>query len=58
MDFLVIYIDGIVVGDYDVIVEIGVDRGGHKQVLGLKEGVTENAVVVKALLEELGIGQK
>jgi len=53
VDLLVIYIDGIVVGDYYVIVSIGVDRGGHKHVLGLREGATENAVVVKELLEEL-----
>ena len=32
---------------------IGVDRQGYKHVLGLADGATENAVVVKGLLEDL-----
>ena len=53
VDILVIYIDGLVVGDYHVIAAIDVDQGDHKHVLGLREGATENADVVKALLEDL-----
>jgi putative transposase len=52
-DILIIYIDGIQFGDYHVIGAVGVDTEGHKHVLGLREGATENAVVVKALLDEL-----
>jgi transposase-like protein len=52
-NILIIYIDGIQFGDYHVIGAVGVDTEGHKHVLGLHEGATENAVVVKALLDEL-----
>ena len=52
-DILVVYIDGIQFGDYHVIGAVGVDTEGHKHVLALHEGATENAVVVKALLDEL-----
>ena len=52
-DILIIYIDGIQFGDYHVIGAVGVDTEGQKHVLGLREGATENAVVVKALLDEL-----
>ena len=53
VDLLIIYIDGIRFGAYHVIAAIGVDAEGNKHVLGLREGATENAVVVKALLEDL-----
>lgn len=53
LDILIIYIDGIQLGDYHVIGAIGVDVHGHKHVLGLREGATENAELVKTLLEEL-----
>ena len=58
-DILVIYIDGMVFADHAVIGAVGVDRTGRKHVLGVVEGATENAVVVKTLLEgmvERGIG--
>jgi putative transposase len=32
---------------------VGVDDRGNKQVLGLREGATENAAAVRALLGEL-----
>lgn len=50
---LVIYLDGVRVGDYQVLVALGVDKKGQKHVLGLREGTTENAEVVKALLSDL-----
>lgn len=53
VDLLVIYIDGVRVGEWLVLVALGVDREGHKHVLGLREGATENAEVVKALLADL-----
>jgi transposase-like protein len=53
VDLLVIYVDGKDFGGHQVISAIGVDAAGCKHVLGLTEGATENAVVVKGLLEEL-----
>jgi putative transposase len=52
-DLLVIYIDGLQFGRFHVICAVGVDVGGHKHVLGFREGATENAEVAKALLEDL-----
>ena len=53
LNLLILYIDGIVIGGHNVLVCIGVDSEGYKHVLGLKEGASENATVVKALLEDL-----
>ncbi len=53
LDLLVVYIDGIQFGKYHVICAMGVDSDGHKHVLGLREGATENAEVATALLEDL-----
>jgi transposase-like protein len=53
LDLLIIYLDGVRFGTYHVIAAIGVDVEGNKHVLGLREGATENAVVVTGLLEDL-----
>jgi putative transposase len=53
LDLLILYIDGMQFGDFHVIAAVGVDVEGHKHVLGLREGASENAVVAKALLEDL-----
>jgi transposase-like protein len=53
LDLLILYIDGIVIGGHSVLVCIGVDSAGYKHVLGMKEGASENATVVKALLTDL-----
>jgi len=53
VDLLIIYIDGVHYSGHQVIMTIGVDRQGYKHVLGLADGATENAVVVKGLLEDL-----
>lgn len=53
LDILVIYIDGIVLGDYHVLGAIGVDSTGTKHVLGLQPGSSENSVVATALLRQL-----
>jgi len=53
LDLLVIYLDGKAFGGHQVICAIGVDLQGKKHVLGLTEGATENAQVVKELLEDL-----
>ena len=52
-NIVIIYIDGMVFGKHHLIAAIGVDKYGCKQVLGITEGATENAVVVKGLLEDL-----
>jgi len=53
VDLRVIYLDGKDFGGHQVICAVGVDLSGKKHVLGLTEGATENAVVVKGLLEDL-----
>ena len=50
---LVIYIDGLIFGDYTMIGAVGVDSEGNKHVLGIREGATENSTVVKELLEDI-----
>jgi transposase-like protein len=52
-DILIIYIDGMNFGKHHIIAAIGVDKAGYKHVLGIIEGATENAIVVKGLLEDL-----
>ena len=52
-EILVVYIDGIQFGDCHVIVAIGVDSGGFKHVLGLRQGSSENSRVATDLLNDL-----
>ena len=53
VELLILYIDGMVFGDHHVIAAVGVDAEGHKHVLGIQEGATENAAAVQDLLEGL-----
>lgn len=53
IDILAVYIDGIQFGDCHVIVALGVDSGGCKHVLGLREGSSENSRVATDLLSDL-----
>jgi transposase-like protein len=53
LKLLVIYIDGLIFGDYTMIGAVGVDSEGNKHVLGIREGATENSTVVKELLEDM-----
>jgi transposase-like protein len=50
---LVIYLDGIQLGQHHVLCAVGVDPQGYKHVLGVAAGASENATVVKELLENL-----
>jgi putative transposase len=50
---LIVYIDGIQFGQHHVLVALGVDKEGYKHVLGLREGSSENATVVKDLLTDI-----
>jgi len=53
LDLLVIYLDGVIFGEHHVLVAVGVDAEGHKQVLGIAEGASENQAVAKGLLEDV-----
>jgi transposase-like protein len=52
-DFPIIMIDGIHMGEHLVLIALGIDFEGKKQVLGLREGDTENGQVVRSLLRDL-----
>jgi putative transposase len=52
-DLLIVYLDGIQFGQIHVLVALGVDTKGYKHVLGLREGSSENATVVKDLLTDI-----
>lgn len=51
--FVAVFIDGLEYAGETLVVALGLTTDGHKQVLGLRQGATENAVVVTSLLEEL-----
>ena len=51
--FPIVMIDGIHLGDHLVLIALGIDTEGKKQVLGLREGDTENGQVARGLLRDL-----
>jgi putative transposase len=51
--FPIVMIDGIHLGDHLVLIALGIDTEGQKQVLGLREGDTENGQVARSLLRDL-----
>jgi len=53
LKLVALMIDGVHFGEHLVLAAVGVDERGHKHVLGLREGATENAAAVKALLADL-----
>jgi transposase-like protein len=53
LDIWVLVVDGIRIGKTLVVVALGVDFTGKKQILGLREGSTENARVCLDLLHDL-----
>ena len=53
LKILIVYIDGVVFGEHTMIGAVGVDVTGHKHVLGIREGATENATVVTELLQDI-----
>jgi putative transposase len=53
LELLIIYLDGLVFGEHHVLCAVGVDAQGHKHVLGLTSGASENAASATALLEDL-----
>jgi transposase-like protein len=50
---IAVMIDGVRFADHVVLAAVGIDIGGQKHVLGLREGATENAASCKALLADL-----
>jgi putative transposase len=53
LPLLALMIDGAHFAEHVVLTAVGVDERGAKHVLGLREGATENAAVVRALLADL-----
>ncbi len=53
LSIAVIVIDGTVFKGQSLVVAVGIDASGRKLVLGLRQGATEHATVVGALLEGL-----
>ncbi len=53
LELLILYLDGVIFGEHHVLVAVGVDAEGHKHVLGIAEGASENQTVAKGLLEDL-----
>ncbi len=53
LDLCALLLDGTPVKGRQMMAAIGIDREGKKHVLGLREGATENATVVRQLLEDL-----
>ena len=53
LDLVAILMDGIHVGEQVQVVALGIESTGEKHVLGVWQGATENATVVKQLLEDL-----
>jgi transposase-like protein len=55
IDFVAMYVDGVIVAKHHIIAAVGVDAQGTKHVLGLAPGSSENAKVVKDLLSGLAL---
>lgn len=53
LELCAIFIDAIEYKGQTLVVALGLDRGGRKQILGLRQGATENAGVCKMLLEDM-----
>ena len=53
LDVRVVLIDGLHFRDHVILLALGITASGHKHVLALREGTTENAAVCKALLTDL-----
>ncbi len=53
LDLVVLFFDGVHVAKRQIVVCIGVDGGGKKHVLALRNGATENDVVCRDLIDDL-----
>ena len=52
-EIVTVMLDGIHFGDHLVVIAVGIDTGGNKQILGFWEGSTENSEVCLSLLNNL-----
>jgi transposase-like protein len=52
-NYPIMIIDGICISELTVVVAMGIDADGHKKILGMREGGTENNIVVKELFTDL-----
>src|ERR1700730_12108400 len=53
LQLIAVMIDGVRFADHVWLAAVGIDTGGEKHVLGLREGATENAAACKALFADL-----
>jgi len=53
LDLLIVYLDGLRLGEHHILGAVGVDSSGQRHVLGLREGSSENTTVVTELLNDL-----
>lgn len=53
LDIVAVLIDGKPLGDHVLLTALGIDRSGHKHVLGVVEGSTESERVCRGLLRNL-----
>jgi len=53
LELRVIQIDAIHFAERCIVIALGISADGHKEVLGLREGSTENAAVAKGLIDDL-----
>ncbi len=53
LQLCVLMLDGIQMAGHTIVVALGIDRQGHKHVLGLREGSTENKALCTGLLAGL-----
>ncbi|NSW92977.1 MAG: transposase [Firmicutes bacterium] len=49
----IIMLDGVKIGDYLVVVSLGISKAGKKKVLGIIEGSTENAKICTDLIQNM-----
>lgn len=53
LDIVAVFMDGLIVGKQHILAALGLDASGHKHLLGLVAGSSENTRVAKDLLEQL-----
>jgi putative transposase len=59
LDLVAMLLDGVHVAEHAIVVGLGISRDGHKHILGLRQGSTENATLCTELLQDfVGRGLK
>lgn len=52
LDLVAMLLDGVHVAEHAIVVGLGISRDGHKHILGLRQGSTENATLCTELLQD------